>query len=122
MDDHEAAEACVVVAMQQFNDRLLAVADGAGGESVEDQFGARAVALDESKLNVRALLASGLDIELDALDGLTHDMAHALMDDVKAEVRATGHLGCGTIQRALDSMFVTGCLHERERARREAGA
>jgi hypothetical protein len=122
VDDREFAATCVGVAMEQFNERLMAVAEGHGAEPELDEHGVRSVSIAPGETSTRTLLMSGLDVSLEGIDGVAHDLAHALMDEIQAAVQRTGTLECGDIQRALESMFTVGCLHERERARREAAS
>jgi hypothetical protein len=104
---------CVGVAATQFNDRLQAVADGQGSVVVRtDDDDARAVQLNDA----RPFLFSGLDVDAEALDGLVNGAVTNLAQDI---AQAGGYLNSATLAAALEAMFASGILHERERVRRE---
>jgi hypothetical protein len=91
------------------------VADGQGAEIVaaEADPEIRRVGL----AGATPFLLSGLDIDGRALDGVLSGAVASMAEDIQ---QAGGYLEPTTLAAVLQGMFVTGALHERERARREA--
>lgn len=129
MSDADPYEGTLVSeAMRQYNARLVAIVEGKGPEGAmllheeggpllpdgSSAFGAYV------KGDVVPLLTLGLDIHRDAFEQATHALAHDLVAELVEGAQATGQIPCSTVQNALQAMWIAGCLHERERARREA--
>lgn len=117
--DH--GQTVVAAALQQYNDRLVSIAEGAGPEQAAFEPGGVRWT-QGSDVDALPLLAVGLDIDIEALREVCHALAHDVGDEIQRMVRETGILACHVLQTAAETMWVAGCLHERERARRELEA
>jgi hypothetical protein len=117
MDQAEFEATIVGVATAQFNARLTAVAEGQGAEIVaaEADPEIRRVGL----AGATPFLLSGLDIDGRALDGVLNGAVASMVEDIQ---QAGGCLEPTTLAAVFQGMFITGALHERERARREREA
>jgi hypothetical protein len=115
MDQQEYATTIVGVASEHYNDRLRAVADGQEAEVAHTDGRAERVGL----VGARPFLFSGMDVDLDALEGLAAGAVSSVFADVMAH---GGELREAELAALLEGMFATGILHERERLRREGAS
>lgn len=105
------SDSLIQTVIDQFNERLQSVADGSGAAQNENK-----VYLDEHAVK---LLAVGLDIDTPEMREFAHAAAHQCLIDVIDGI-AGDRVPCLPVQIQLEQLFIAGCLHERERARREA--